>query len=111
MNTTHKMMRIITGAMLSGGFAVAGSVLGAGTAHAGAYHWCPGDPSPQVNVIAPNGNTVSITIQPAWDTSVCHVWVPSGNHVREGIPCISLLCPPGTMRENQMPIIPNVGES
>jgi hypothetical protein len=46
MNTTHTLKRIITGALLSGGIAVAGFGLAAGTAHAdpiGPKHWCPGE--------------------------------------------------------------------
>jgi hypothetical protein len=70
MNTAHTMTRIIAGALLSGGLAVAGVGLAAGTAQAwgGPYSWCPGqsmdDPS------GPNryGNQYS------WDMNVCHTW-------------------------------------
>ncbi len=48
MNTTHALRRIIGGALLSGGVAVTGLGLAAGTAHAtgGPYEWCPGNPCP-----------------------------------------------------------------
>ena len=41
----------------------------AGIAHAGDFHWCPGDPPPQ----GANGHGgPRLPIYPAWDTSVCH---------------------------------------
>jgi hypothetical protein len=66
MNTPHTLTRIISGTLLSGGVAVAGFGLSAGTAHAlprcevpyGC--WCPGQPLPQ-------------TAGPiTWDMNVCH---------------------------------------
>jgi hypothetical protein len=115
MKTNHNLNRFIVGALLSGGVAVAGLGPGAGTAHAGAYHWCPGDPPPHGFVIAPNGNTASVPIHPAWDTNVCHDYVTSGDHVEEGTPCILpqfqwFMCPPGTTPNPLMRPVPNVGE-
>jgi len=115
MKTKHNLNRRIVGALVSGGVAVAGLGLGAGTAHAGAYHWCPGDPPPQGSVIAPNGHTVHVPINPAWDTNVCHDYVTSGDHVMEGSPCILpqfqwFMCPPGTTPNPLMRPVPNVGE-
>ena len=66
MSTTHTMKRIIVGALLSGGVAVAGRGLGAGIAQADtAHHWCPGNPKSMP--YAPN-NFVD------WDWTVCHTW-------------------------------------
>ena len=84
MNTTHTLKRIIARALLSGGVAVAGLVLGAGIAQASAgfvpqfhapvpednftvpHDWCPGQPLPMPDV--------------RWDMNVCHhwYWVPVG---------------------------------
>src|ERR1700676_4123973 len=73
MNTTHNLKRIIAGALLSGGVAVAGLGLAAGTAHAdtfgGPYRWCPGQELPQTG--DPNWRVV-------WDMSVCHTWYRVG---------------------------------
>ncbi len=100
---------IIAGGLLSGAFAVAGVGLAAGTAHAGAFHWCPGDPPPKYFATEPQPQHW-ITLNPAWDTTVCHDYITHDAHVYEGVPCISLLCPPGTMRQDQMTPVPNVGE-
>jgi hypothetical protein len=94
MNTTT---RTITAALLSGGVAVAGLGLGAGTAQADAFgnhQWCPGQTLPQAD--AP------IT----WDMGICHDWhyqsvrdgAPSLYHIVEGVypnPCppFAFLCP------------------
>jgi hypothetical protein len=44
MNTTHNLKKMIVGALLSGGVAVAALGLAAGAAQAEVpYHWCPGD--------------------------------------------------------------------
>jgi hypothetical protein len=109
------VVRLATALLLSGGLGWAGLGLVAGTAHAGVYHWCPGDPPPQVPVIAPNGHTVTVPIHPAWDTNVCHDYVFNGGHVEEGTPCFlptfqQFMCPPGTIPQQQMRPIPNVGE-
>lgn len=87
----HTPKRIIAGALLSGGVAVAGLVQGAGTAQAypgpapldawpgcpndhpeGPCHWCPGDPQVQ---------TGNLRVNPVvWDWNVCHTYwyVPFG---------------------------------
>jgi len=68
MNTSHNLKRIIARALLSGGIAVAGLGLGAGTAQAdnsyGPHRWCPGQPMEWPT--GPPGV--------AWDMSVCHTW-------------------------------------
>jgi hypothetical protein len=95
MNAPYNLKRIIAGAVLSGGFAVAGLGLSAGVAQADpvprcAFHggcsaqWCPGKrlPAPDVK----------------WDMTVCHDWlnnpypgaVQVGAHVWEGEPCAPL---------------------
>jgi hypothetical protein len=70
MSTTHTLKRIITGALLSGGIAVAGFGLAAGTAHAdpiGPKHWCPGEqPVPKT------GNHITDPLN--WDWNVCHTY-------------------------------------
>ena len=87
MSTTHTLTRMIAGALRSGGIAVAGLGLAAGTAQARpnpacndmapCYTWCPGERLPNSNE--------PIT----WDMSVCYDWywaAPPGRHVIEGIP-------------------------
>jgi hypothetical protein len=85
MNTTHTLKRILAGALLSGGVAVAGLGLGAGTAQAGPgfvpldawpgcpndhpqgpCHWYPGQPLP------PTGNHVTNPVR--WDNGLCHTY-------------------------------------
>jgi hypothetical protein len=68
MNTTHKRKRIIAGALMSAGVAIAGMALSAGIAEAfppgGPNTWCPGDPP------VPTGN---IRVNPVvWDNNICH---------------------------------------
>jgi hypothetical protein len=72
MNATHNLKRVITGALLSGGVAVAGLGLATGTALADTgvqHHWCPG--SRDSTAPTPNYN---------WDWHVCHTyyWTKSG---------------------------------
>ncbi len=64
MTTTTNIKRIIVGALLSGGVAVAGLGLGAGTAQAanGPHQWCPGQPAGFLNDYVP------------WDMTVCHTY-------------------------------------
>jgi hypothetical protein len=80
MSTAHTLTRIIAGVLLSGGVAVAGLGLAAGTAQAdpvlaplfpapalsgGPYRWCPGQRLPSVDV--------------GWDMNVCHTWYRVNN--------------------------------
>ena len=98
MNTTNMLKRIVAGALLSAGVAMAGFGLGAGTAQAntrGPYQWCPGQPLPESDVV--------------WDMNACHTWywvaygfqANRGHFVYEGDnpppdrACIPLLCLPG----------------
>jgi hypothetical protein len=106
---------LATAALVSAGLGCAALELAAGTAHAGANRWCPGDPPPRVSAKAPNGATISVPVHPAWDTNVCHDWVATEGHVMEGNPCIlpsfqQFMCPPGTIPNQQMTPVPNVGE-
>jgi hypothetical protein len=106
---------IATAALVSAGLGCAAVELAAGTAHAGANRWCPGDPPPRVSAKAPNGNTISVPVHPAWDLNVCHDWVATDGHVMEGIPCIlpsfqQFMCPPGTTPNQLMTPVPNIGE-
>lgn len=75
--------RVIAGALLSGGIAVAGLGLGAGTAQAiaGPFTWCPGQ-----SMVWPAGPDMTFGVNPpitehhVWDMSVCHTWyhIPAG---------------------------------
>ena len=86
MNANHKRKRILAGALLSAGVALAGVGLAEGTAQAlpggpvplsawpgcpeenpsGPCHWCPGDPPVQ---------TGNIRVYPVvWDNNVCHTY-------------------------------------
>ena len=104
---------LVTTALVSGGLGWAGLELAAGSAHAGSFHWCPGDPPPKAAVPNPNGpGFVLAPINPAWDTTVCHDYVISGGQVQEGNACGLpqfqwFQCPPGTTPVPQMPLIPN----
>jgi len=91
MSHDHSLKKMIAGALLSAGVAVAGLVLGTGTAQAypgpvplnawpgcpndhpeGPCHWCPGDPPVQ---------TGNLRVNPVvWDWNACHTYwyVPSG---------------------------------
>lgn len=64
MNATRTLRRIIGAALFSGGVAVTGLGLAAGSAHAtgGPFQWCPGQPLDRAlaNI--------------AWDMNVCHTW-------------------------------------
>jgi hypothetical protein len=76
MNTTRTFTRIIAGTLLSGGVAVAGVGLAAGTAQAqptGPHRWCPGDSM----VYAPDQRMAQHTGPGSfysWDMNVCHTW-------------------------------------
>ena len=96
------LKKLAAGVAMSGAVAAATMSMGAGVAHAGSSRWCPGDPPPSQGTLHAN---------PAWDHNVCHDYYFHGdNHVAEGIPCASLLCPPGTVRDNENPEIPNIGD-
>lgn len=68
--------RIIAGTLLSGGVAVTGLGLGAGTADArptGPHQWCPGDSmqyqtNPRMAQHSGPGPLYS------WDPTICHTW-------------------------------------
>lgn len=84
-------MGLATTALVSGGLGWAGLELAAGSAHAGSFHWCPGDPPPKAAVPNPNGpGFVLAPINPAWDTTVCHDYVISGARFRREMPVGSL---------------------
>jgi hypothetical protein len=98
--------------LVSGGLGWACVGLAPGTAQAGSFHWCPGDPPPQAVVPKPNGGMGSGPVNPDWDTTVCHDYVINGGNVEEGTPCIlptfqQAMCPPGTTPQQQMVPVPN----
>jgi hypothetical protein len=98
MNRVAKLF--VAGLLLVGG--AMSATFNAGTAHAGSWQWCPGQPPPSYG---------SIHTNPAWDPTVCHDYTfRAPNHVVEGIPCDAFVCPPGTVRENETPVTPNIGE-
>jgi hypothetical protein len=106
----HTLKNMIAGALLSAA-AVASFGLVTGTANAAPFHWCPGDPP--IMGVDPGGKQVPV--HPAWDTSVCHDYGTTGDHVKEGKACLLpqfqwFQCPPGTTPWPTMPIIPNIGE-
>ena len=93
----------------------AGLLVTAGTAEAAPFHWCPGDPP--IMGVRPDvhGSMQPVPVHPAWDTSVCHDYGTTGDHVKEGRACVLpqfqwFQCPPGTTPWPTMPVIPNVGE-
>jgi hypothetical protein len=79
---TRTLKKIVAGALLSGGLAVAGAGLAAGTAQADnpdwgpAHQWCPGQPLPAT------GNHVTDPFR-GWDMNMCHtyyyLWPGMGN--------------------------------
>ncbi len=73
MKTTHNMTRILVGALLSGGVALAGA-WAPGIAHAngGPYTWCPGQSMDWPT--GPNTTTLGMHAQYVWDMNVCHTW-------------------------------------
>jgi hypothetical protein len=111
MDITYNVKNLTTGALISGAVAVATLGLAAGTADAKPFYWCPGDPP----IMGVDGNGKQVPIHPAWDTSVCHDYGTTGDHVREGKACLLpefqwFQCPPGTIPWPQMPTVPNKGE-
>jgi hypothetical protein len=112
--TAMKTHRIIAGALLAGGVAVAGLGLGVGTAQAspGDLRWCPGDPPPKALQRMPDGSTIVTTVNPAWDTNVCHDYVMREGQVGEGLSCPLpqiqwFQCPPGRTPAPLIPLVPN----
>ena len=83
MHNVGTLKKLVAGGLLSAG-AVAGLGLAAGTADAKPFYWCPGDPPIMGAVQDASGNTKMTPIYPNWDTSVCHDYGTSGDHVREG---------------------------
>jgi hypothetical protein len=73
MDTTRTVKKIIAGALLSGGVAMVGIGLGAGTAQAtkGPFTWCPGQ-----SMVWPSGPNSDRGIpEPyVWNMNVCHTW-------------------------------------
>jgi hypothetical protein len=72
MNTDFALRRIVVGALVTGGIAIAGIGLAAGTAEAQApYHWCPGESmvfDPRVRDHTGPGPAFN------WDMNICHTW-------------------------------------
>jgi hypothetical protein len=94
MDTTRSLSKVIAGALLSGGLAVAGLGLTAATAQAqppvvppmhglfpedgpvppgasGPYTWCPGD---RIGVLHPDTGRGGPPPDTNWDMSRCHTW-------------------------------------
>ena len=115
MHRVGNLKKLTTGALVSGAVAVAGLGLAAGTADAKPFYWCPGDPPIMGAAPDASGNLKPAPIYPNWDTSVCHDYGTTGDHVREGKACVLpqfqwFQCPPGTIPWPNMPTIPNKGE-
>jgi len=76
MDTPQNWKRMIAGALLTGGVAVAGLNLATGTAnamHVGPHQWCPGQAIPYSNPPL------------TWDMNVCHNYHQvSDGHLVEG---------------------------
>ena len=83
MKTTHDIKWVIAGALLSGGFAVTGLVLGAGPAQAhpgglgglsdgGPWNWCPGDSMSEG--LHPDTGRGAPVVNVTWDMTRCHTW-------------------------------------
>jgi len=68
MDITPTLKKITAGALLSGGLAVAGLGLSAGTAQASPLRWCPSDPPPKALLPTPAGWAPG-PVNPAWDTT------------------------------------------
>jgi hypothetical protein len=86
MNTPHNLKRTIAGALLSGGVAIVGLGLAAGTAQAdpqspGPFQWCPGQPLPGTPAMPVAGLNVTLpATHVVWNNSVCHTYwrTPAG---------------------------------
>jgi hypothetical protein len=93
MNTPRTVKKIIAGMLLSGGVAVAGFGLAAGTAQADpgcTKHyacWCPGQALPGPAIIGD------------WDMTACHNWHFASQDTPPG--------PGGKVEQGQMPPPPN----
>jgi hypothetical protein len=103
---------LATTLLVSGAVAAAGVGLGAGTANAAPFYWCPGDPP--IQVLLPNTIHKMVTIYPDWDTTVCHDYMTTADppQVLEGKPCMLpqfqwFQCPPGTTPRALMTPTPN----
>lgn len=114
MTTNHTMKRLVVGlttaVLVPGGMGLAGLELAAGTAQASPGHWCPGDPP--ITTLNPATGQGLITINPDWDTTVCHDYMISGGQVLEGKACMLpqfqwFQCPPGTTPRPLMTPTPN----
>ena len=75
------VQKVIAGALLGGGLALAGFGPAAGPAHAdkGYGTWCPGQPLPQPYQYqkGPDGSIRLVATLPpdlGWDMNVCHDW-------------------------------------
>jgi hypothetical protein len=87
-NIDCTLKRIMAGALLTGGVAVAGLGIGAVTAHAkptGPHHWCPGDPmqyqtQPWLADHTGPGPAYS------WDMNICHTWFWLANGNQGNVP-------------------------
>ena len=69
MSTPRTLKPIIAGALLCGSVAVTAIGLGAGTAQANPYTWCPGQP-----MLGMHGSTGGPGLDVQWDMTRCHTW-------------------------------------
>ncbi len=104
------IVALVTPLLVSAGLGCAALGPIAGIAHAGDFHWGPGDPPPQGVRFDGSGHAGQrVPIYPAWDTSVCHSYMIEGDHC--GLPQFQWFqCPPGTTPAPNMAITPNKGE-
>jgi hypothetical protein len=87
-NTDCTLKRIMAGALLSGGVAVAGLGLGAFTADArptGPHHWCPGD-SMQYQTQPWLADHTGPGMGYSWDMNICHTWFWLGPGGKGNVP-------------------------
>jgi hypothetical protein len=69
MNTTCTLKSMLAAALLGGGVAATAIGLGAGTAQANPFTWCPGQP-----VLGMHGSTGGPGLDVQWDMTRCHTW-------------------------------------
>ena len=95
MNTTHTLTRVMAATLLSGGVAMGGFGLSAGTAQADPsgcpespyFCWCPGKPLPK------SGSPIG------WDMNVCHNYRYRLFGPGELIPPPAGYCPPSLLSD------------
>jgi hypothetical protein len=69
MSTTCTLKSMLAAALLGGGVTAAAIGLGAGTAQANPFTWCPGQP-----MLGMHGSTGGPGLDVQWDMTRCHTW-------------------------------------